>query len=159
MTAYIDDILVLAESNERAKNHVEGVGYSLQCLGFQINQKKSVLEPAQVREFLGPISGHCSHEIETSSRQNQQDLCTHAQVLENQDNRSYASPFRKWYSWCHTRSSDPFSGPVIEVVNFLANLYKEGYHYRSLNSYRSAISSVHERADGYTVGQHPLVVR
>ena len=63
-------------------------------------------------------------------------------------NRSYDSLFRKWHSWCHTRGSDPFSGPVNEVVNFLANLYKEGYQYRSLDSYRSAISSVHERTDG-----------
>ena len=39
------------------------------------------------------------------------------------------------------------------------NLHKEGYQYRSLNAYRSAISSVHERVDGFTVGQHPLVTR
>ena len=31
--------------------------------------------------------------------------------------------------------------------------------YRSLNAYRSAISSVHERVDGYEVGQHLLVSR
>ena len=74
-------------------------------------------------------------------------------------NRSYDSLFRKWHCWCHSRDSNPFSGPVREVVNFLAYLYKEGYQYRSLNSYRSAISSVHERVDGHTVGQHPLVVR
>ena len=47
----------------------------------------------------------------------------------------------------------------MEVVNFLANLYKEGYQYCSLNSYRSTISSVHERVDGHIGGQHPLVVR
>ena len=41
----------------------------------------------------------------------------------------------------------------------LAHLHKEGYQYRSLNSYRSAISSVHERVDDYTLGQHPLVTR
>ena len=50
LIAYIDDILVLAESQELAKNHVEGVVYLLQCLGFL---KKSVLEPAQSMEFLG----------------------------------------------------------------------------------------------------------
>lgn len=71
-------------------------------------------------------------------------------------NRSYDSLFDKWYSWCCARDSDPFSGPINEVVNFLANLYTEGYQYRS---YRSAISSVHERVDGYTVVQHPLVTR
>ena len=71
-------------------------------------------------------------------------------------NRSYDSLFRKWHSWCHSRGSDPFSGLVKEV---LANLHDEGYIYRSLNSYRSAISSVHERVDGCPVGQHPLVIR
>ena len=68
--------------------------------------------------------------------------------------RSYDSLIRKWHSWCHSRGSDPFSGHVKEVVNLLANLHDEGYTYRSLNSYRSAISSVHERVDGCPVGQH-----
>ena len=45
------------------------------------------------------------------------------------------------------------------MINFLAELFREGYQYRSLNSYRSAISAVHARIDGHTVGQHPLVVR
>ena len=46
LVAYIDDILVLAESRELAKSHVEALVYLFQCLGFRINQKKSVLEPA-----------------------------------------------------------------------------------------------------------------
>ena len=50
---YIDDILILAESQEQARNHAEALVYLLQCLGFKVNQKKSVLEPAQVMEFLG----------------------------------------------------------------------------------------------------------
>ena len=74
-------------------------------------------------------------------------------------NRSYDSLFSKWHCWCCSRGSDPLSGPIKEVVNFLAHLHKEGYRYQSLNSYRSAISSVHERIDGSAVGQHPLVTR
>ena len=73
--------------------------------------------------------------------------------------KSYNSLFRKWAGWCHERSSDPVSGPISEIVNFLAHLFKEGYQYRSLNAYRSAISSVRERVDGCEVGQHPLVSR
>ena len=73
--------------------------------------------------------------------------------------KSYDSLFRKWLSWCNERNSDPVSGPIGEVVNFLADLFKKGYQYRSLNAYRSAISSVHDKADGYEVGQHPLVTR
>ena len=70
--------------------------------------------------------------------------------------KSYESLFNKWVRWCNERNSDPVLG---EVINFLAALYDEGYQYRSLNAYRSAISSVHEKIDGYDVGQHPMVTR
>ena len=47
------------------------------------------------------------------------------------------------------------SGPVVDNANFLAELHQDGYAYSSLNSHRSAISSVHEHIKGYPVGQHP----
>ena len=74
-------------------------------------------------------------------------------------NKSYDSLFTKWELWCSERGSDPISGPVTEVANFLAYLFEGGYQYSSINSYRSAISSVHDRIDGATVGQHPLITR
>ena len=49
------------------------------------------------------------------------------------------------------------NGILILFHNFLAHLFKEGYQYCSLSTYHSATSSVHEKADGYEVGQHPLV--
>ena len=57
------------------------------------------------------------------------------------------------------RSGNPTKGPIADVVNFLAELFHQGYQYRSLNAYRSAISSVHEKVDGEPVGQHPLVLQ
>ncbi len=72
-------------------------------------------------------------------------------------NKSYDSLFRKWSGWCMERGSDPFSGPIVSVVNFLADLHKQGYKYQSLNAYRSAISSTHERIEGFSVGEHPMV--
>ena len=48
---------------------------------------------------------------------------------------------------------------MTDVINFLAKLYAAGYNYHSLNCYCSAISSVHEKVDGYLVGQHPRVSR
>ena len=45
------------------------------------------------------------------------------------------------------------------MVNFLAHLYKKGHKYRSLNSYRSAINSMHAHLEGVSIGQHPLVSR
>ena len=73
--------------------------------------------------------------------------------------KSHDSLFGKWVCWCHQRGADPIDGPISDVVNFLAHLYDAGYQYRSLNSYRSAISSVHTEVDGHSVGEHPLVAR
>ena len=74
-------------------------------------------------------------------------------------NSSYNSLFSKWPSWCERRNRDPTAGPVEDIVNFLAELHAEGYQYRSLNAYRSAISSIHERVEGRSIGQYPLVSR
>ena len=72
---------------------------------------------------------------------------------------NYNLLFVKWSCWCTERNRDPTMGPVEDIINFLAQLFKEGYQYRSLNSYRSAISAVHSKVDGQSVGQHPLVTR
>ena len=66
--------------------------------------------------------------------------------------QSYDSLCKKWISWCTERDLDPVSGPIKEVVNFLAHLHMEGYQYHSLNSYRSAIASMHIHVDRVSVG-------
>ena len=57
------------------------------------------------------------------------------------------------------RSRDPIRGPIGDVANILSELFQEGYQYRSLNAYHSAISSVHEKVDRELVGQCPLISR
>jgi len=49
----MDDILVLLESKEMIMDHLAGMVYLLENLGLIINQKKSILAPTQVIEFLG----------------------------------------------------------------------------------------------------------
>ena len=51
------------------------------------------------------------------------------------------------------------SGPVTKEANFLAYLYKEGYQYSSINPYRFSISSVHDRINGNSMRQHPMITR
>ena len=70
----------------------------------------------------------------------------------------YNFSFDKWAHWCSKRDRDPLSGPISDVANFLADLFEQGYQYSSLNAYRSAISSTHERVNGLPVGQHPTIV-
>ena len=73
--------------------------------------------------------------------------------------KSYNSSFGKWARWCSERNRNPFSGPIGDVANFLAELFDQGYQYSSINSYCSAISSTHEKVDGQPVSQHPIIVR
>ena len=50
---YIDDMLIMAESETLLRDHVKGVVYLLENLGFVINFPKSSLEPKRALEFLG----------------------------------------------------------------------------------------------------------
>ena len=55
MIVYIDDILLMAETKEKARDEASGLIYLLQCLGFTVNMEKTVLDPSQYLEFLGVI--------------------------------------------------------------------------------------------------------
>jgi len=54
--------------------------------------------------------------------------------------------------------SVPFHQDVSAVLGFLADQFEEDKQYRSLNCYRSALSSTHLTIEGFPVG-HPLVAR
>ena len=71
--------------------------------------------------------------------------------LRQKSTKSYDSLFHKWVVWCREWDSDPVFGPISEVVNFLAHLFKEGYQYCSLNSYYLPITLVIERMDRFEV--------
>ena len=53
LIAYIDDILILAESRDLIQDQVTGMLYLLERLGFIVDRKKLILNPTQVIEFLG----------------------------------------------------------------------------------------------------------
>ena len=71
--------------------------------------------------------------------------------------RAYDSHFKKWLGRCTERGLDPVSGAVSDIANFSADLHAQGHQTSSLNAYRSAISSVHDRVDDVDVGKHSLV--
>ena len=74
-------------------------------------------------------------------------------------NKNYDSAWKKWESWCSDRNVNPISASIESVLSFLASQFHKGHQYRSLNIYRSAISSAHPRIDGFEIGKHPLVTR
>ena len=45
------------------------------------------------------------------------------------------------------------------MANCLAHLHEEGYQSKSLNAYRSVISSAHDTVDRVEVWKHPMISR
>ena len=66
---------------------------------------------------------------------------------------AYNCCWKQWHSWCDKRKIDPFCASLEHITNFLAELYEQGYEYRTINNYRSAISAFHPEIGGMKVGQ------
>lgn len=45
------------------------------------------------------------------------------------------------------------------IANFLSQLYNEGYEYKTINNYRSAISAIHPLFNGVKVGQNHTITQ
>ena len=64
-----------------------------------------------------------------------------------------------WEQWCIQSSTNPISPSLSDILNFIADQFHQGKQYRSLNCYRSALSSVLAPIEGFDIGRHPLVCR
>ena len=72
---------------------------------------------------------------------------------------AYLSAWGKWDGWCRERKINSVHAPIEAILEFLTSEYNAGKAYRTLNVYRSAISSTHPSIDSVRVGEHPLVVQ
>ena len=73
--------------------------------------------------------------------------------------KDYSCKFKQFSSWCCSREIDPYSASLVEVANFLTDLYTKGLQYRTIAGYRSMLSSVLPPVDNVAVGQHPYIIR
>ena len=73
--------------------------------------------------------------------------------------QSYSCSWRKWESWCAENGYEAINSPLRGILDFLAFQYQQGKQYRTINSYRSAISMTHTPIEGVVAGKHPLVSR
>ena len=55
--------------------------------------------------------------------------------------KQYSSYVRKWVLFCSEKKTDIFQTPIELVIEFLTELFNQGYSYQSLNSARSALSA------------------
>ncbi len=72
---------------------------------------------------------------------------------------AYQSAWNGWSTWCLHQSEDPLSPGLNKVLDFLTGLCNEGKAYRSINVYRSMLSSTLKTIDGFDVGKHPMVMK
>ena len=69
--------------------------------------------------------------------------------------KTYQSAWKKWDSWCRAREVDPICSPLKDILHFLTDMFEKGHEYCTISVLRSALSSVHEKIDGFSVGSHP----
>ena len=61
--------------------------------------------------------------------------------------------------YCHERKINPTSGSVIDGVNFLSELFYEGLSYSSINTARSALSTIMTMSGKSNFGNIIMVTR
>ena len=64
LVIYLDDILVIANSQDQATDHTSTLIYTLENLGFIVHPEKSMTQPTQRVEFLGMIIDSRSMELQ-----------------------------------------------------------------------------------------------
>lgn len=69
----------------------------------------------------------------------------------------YQTYLSKWITFCSEREVNFLSAPVFTGIDFLASLFDNGYAYSSINTARSALSSLLQTEPPF--GQHMLVKR
>ena len=68
LVAYIDDFLIMAETEEKSRDHTEGLLYLLENLGFMIHPEKKITIPTQEIEFLGMVVDSRTMELRLSGQ-------------------------------------------------------------------------------------------
>ena len=73
--------------------------------------------------------------------------------------RQYQTSLKKWEEFCGKQQIDPVRPTLTMILDFLTELYEQGQQYSSLNTARSALSSVIALSGEVPAGRHPLVCR
>ena len=73
--------------------------------------------------------------------------------------KQYDVYIKKWTKFCAERQADQFLPLVVDVLDFLTELYEKGFTYSAINTARSALSSFVQLDDGSSVGKNPLISR
>lgn len=73
--------------------------------------------------------------------------------------KQYKTYINKWLEFCSKRTIHHSSPKINEAVEFLMTLHSQGLSYSSINTARSALSSILTTDNCDNFGSHPLVIR
>ena len=61
--------------------------------------------------------------------------------------------------FCSERKTDICQTPIELDIEFVTEIYNQGYSFQTLNFAGSALSALGNSQDSFLIGSHPLVVR
>jgi len=71
----------------------------------------------------------------------------------------YSTHIKRWSEFCEKKVINIWSPSINDVLTFLAEEFESGRSYSSVNTMRSALSTLLLPIEGFKIGEHPLVVR
>ena len=72
--------------------------------------------------------------------------------------KQYQIYIKKWMEFCSERDTDPLHTTPVIVLEFFTSLFQK-VGYSALNTARAALSSLVLLSDGYSIGNHPIILR
>lgn len=73
--------------------------------------------------------------------------------------KQYQPHITRWTQFCDKWHVSPYHPSVVNILNFLAETFQRDVGYETVNTARSALSSLGIVVDGCRAGNHPLVLR
>ena len=74
--------------------------------------------------------------------------------------KQYSAAWKCFCCWCDRKHRNPLQADLMTVCDFLTEQFEDlNKSYSTINSYRSAFSSILLPIDGYSVGEHPIIAR
>jgi site-specific recombinase XerD len=71
--------------------------------------------------------------------------------------KQYESSLKKWIEYCTTNNLNVYESRIENYLSFLASLFESGLGYNSINTARSALSSVFPLIENSKIGEHRLI--
>ena len=75
----------------------------------------------------------------------------------NSTSKQYEYCWRKWHIWCISKQYNPFTPTLVNFINFLAHLFRQGKSYSCINSYKCAICQTLVASDNIDLSNNPAI--